>query len=561
MRLNRESEADRAAKEFAKKQVGKVAKTAGKAAGKAGLALMKHFALCLAGLVGAPLTVVILVVAVFLLILPSLSFTSGIGADAKYDSSSTSIVGVAWEDDAQLAINQRYNDLREAAFWNDLAALFSTGQWGQSGSRFSSTFANAADADATGTDGYFSSTNRLMALTNEAFRLSMQNGRIKNQAESMANQAKAEVEQEIATNYPKPDDIDPADYRVVVNVEPDPEFGTSESFVYESSYLIAAASIATNNNESFDMGVRQLLDIAFDVTGLDRFGSGDIVWTPYVATEINEPEYGSYETTEGGWIDNWVFDHYEVADAQGRVSIYYSYAEIPEEDLTRVVIRERNEPVWGEVIVTKRTMTVNAKITYSAHISSDYKDIINRRCELEDSLPAGTPAYEITQVQQAENSALELAKFYGAIGGDWAEVGEAGLPLPRGTYYISSVFGRRFLFGQWSFHKGIDLAAAQGTPVYAVKDGTITVPAYDANGYGNWVKIDHGNGLETRYGHMSSVIVSSGQTVSAGDLIGYVGSTGQSTGPHLHFEVRTNNTPIDPLSTELGPLIREAANG
>ena len=100
-----------------------------------------------------------------------------------------------------------------------------------------------------------------------------------------------------------------------------------------------------------------------------------------------------------------------------------------------------------------------------------------------------------------------------------------------------------------------------GVPIYAVKDGVCTVPPFDGDGYGNYVTMDHGDGIQTRYGHMSAVAVSSGQSVKAGEIIGFVGSTGNSTGPHLHFEIIVNGTRIDPLSTELGPLIEDAARG
>ena len=169
--------------------------------------------------------------------------------------------------------------------------------------------------------------------------------------------------------------------------------------------------------------------------------------------------------------------------------------------------------------------------------------------------------YEQTQEEQVNNNALELVKFYGLAGGDWAEIGEVGLPLPRDSYYISSRFGWRQLSTGPDYHQGIDMATfgVVGVPIYAVKDGTCTVPAFDGDGYGNYVTIDHGNGLQTRYAHMSAVAVANGQTVTAGEVIGFVGSTGNSSGPHLHFEIITNGTRIDPLSTELGPLIEEAA--
>ena len=108
---------------------------------------------------------------------------------------------------------------------------------------------------------------------------------------------------------------------------------------------------------------------------------------------------------------------------------------------------------------------------------------------------------------------------------------------------LTSPFGMR-----WGrMHEGIDIGAAQGTPIYAAAAGTVNYAGWEG-GYGNLTLIDHGNGLATAYGHQSQLAVSRGQTVSRGQLIGYVGSTGHSTGPHLHFEVRVNGVPNDPLS-------------
>ena len=112
---------------------------------------------------------------------------------------------------------------------------------------------------------------------------------------------------------------------------------------------------------------------------------------------------------------------------------------------------------------------------------------------------------------------------------------------------ITSPFGWR-----WGrMHEGIDLGAAYGTPIRAAASGTVIYCGWES-GYGNLTVIDHGGNLATAYGHQSSIAVSCGQTVAQGQVIGYVGSTGHSTGPHLHFEVRVNGNPVDPLDSRLG---------
>jgi murein DD-endopeptidase MepM/ murein hydrolase activator NlpD len=120
------------------------------------------------------------------------------------------------------------------------------------------------------------------------------------------------------------------------------------------------------------------------------------------------------------------------------------------------------------------------------------------------------------------------------------------LPIPGAT--LSSPFGLRNdpLSGGAGFHPGLDLSASSGTPIHAAAEGVV-VTAGDCGGYGYCVVIDHGNSLATLYGHQSGLNVGVGQHVDAGEVIGYVGSTGLSTGPHLHFEVRLHGLPIDPV--------------
>ncbi len=114
---------------------------------------------------------------------------------------------------------------------------------------------------------------------------------------------------------------------------------------------------------------------------------------------------------------------------------------------------------------------------------------------------------------------------------------------------IASGFGMRIdpVYGTPKMHKGLDFAAPQGTPIYATANGTVAVAGFTDGGYGNHVEINHGYGYETIYGHMVKVKVHSGESVTRGEVIGWVGSTGKSTGPHCHYEIHVNGEAVDPV--------------
>lgn len=114
---------------------------------------------------------------------------------------------------------------------------------------------------------------------------------------------------------------------------------------------------------------------------------------------------------------------------------------------------------------------------------------------------------------------------------------------------VASGYGSRIdpVYKTVKFHYGLDFAAPQGTPIYATADGSVTIAGNTGNGYGNYVVINHGYGYETLYGHMVRVKVRNGQVVKRGEVIGWVGSTGKSTGPHLHYEVHKYGQKIDPI--------------
>jgi len=113
---------------------------------------------------------------------------------------------------------------------------------------------------------------------------------------------------------------------------------------------------------------------------------------------------------------------------------------------------------------------------------------------------------------------------------------------------ITSGFGGRIdpFNGQMAMHTGIDFGLEYGAPVRPTASGTV-IAAETNGGYGKMVDVDHGNGLVTRYGHLSAILVKEGDKVTSSSIIGRLGSTGRSTGPHLHYEVRINDEPVNPL--------------
>ncbi len=173
---------------------------------------------------------------------------------------------------------------------------------------------------------------------------------------------------------------------------------------------------------------------------------------------------------------------------------------------------------------------------------------VNHEVEQQSEHGAGGPAILMDAAGVVEDKTAHLEnnlRIYEAILHEravhpsiWPVLGEL----------TDSFGGRHNPFGGYSFefHTGQDIATASGTPVAAAANGTVTFAGWQ-NGYGQIVVVDHGDGLTTRYGHLSHIDVTVGQNLTRGDLLGNVGSTGRSTGPHLHYEVRIDDEPVDPM--------------
>ncbi len=148
--------------------------------------------------------------------------------------------------------------------------------------------------------------------------------------------------------------------------------------------------------------------------------------------------------------------------------------------------------------------------------------------------------------QRSRLGAPHFTQILTSGGGFGAGIGSTVPGIWPTSGVVSSPYGLRW--NGSDFHPGIDIANDMGTPIVATADGVVTTAGWNAGGYGNMVDIDHGNGIVTRYAHASQVVVAAGQYVRRGQLIAYMGSTGFSTGPHVHYEVRINGQAVNPVS-------------
>jgi len=200
-------------------------------------------------------------------------------------------------------------------------------------------------------------------------------------------------------------------------------------------------------------------------------------------------------------------------------------------------------------IVVNRLSDLEAVVAEQQRVRSELAGEAAQHAALLDEVRARRAEFEAGIASLKAESATVIALLQGV------PVGVAGLALPSSGVLsapvagaVTSLFGPRVhpIFGNVRNHDGVDFGAAMGTPIRSAAAGTV-VAAGARGGYGNATIIDHGNGLATLYGHQSEMFVVAGAAVTAGQVIGAVGSTGFSTGPHLHLEVRLSGVPVDPL--------------
>ena len=246
----------------------------------------------------------------------------------------------------------------------------------------------------------------------------------------------------------------------------------------------------------------------------------------------NKSEFTDEVSVENGYyLKSEISDSEEIKTAVQNigvktVSVITTDSEIA---FSKKTVKTANEYIGYSKVTTKGENGISRKTESVERVNGEEIS----RTELSNEV-VKEPVTEVTTVGTAKTKASTAQRSTEKSAGFIC-------PLKKGSFTISAYYG------DGRGHKGMDLAANKGTPIYAVADGKVTFSGYDKN-YGYSVVISHGNGLSTRYAHASKLCVSSGQTVSQGDVIAGVGSTGYSTGNHLHFEVMVNGTRVNPIS-------------
>ena len=218
--------------------------------------------------------------------------------------------------------------------------------------------------------------------------------------------------------------------------------------------------------------------------------------------------------------------------------------EVLEEDLAELELTRTNLAETQAVLEIKRTESDGL-----------LRELVEKQEEYEIMLAESEAAQEDLMAQiAAKEKELSAAKYKEelvklALQGQNPPSNSAWT-TPVSGYTLTSPFGMRMhpVLGYARMHNGIDMACPQGTPIYATRSGTVTTASYQAGGAGYYVSINHGDGFASIYMHMTHFVVSAGQAVSQGQVIGYVGSTGISTGPHLHFGISYGGTYVNPLA-------------
>ena len=208
-------------------------------------------------------------------------------------------------------------------------------------------------------------------------------------------------------------------------------------------------------------------------------------------------------------------------------------------------------PVFGmeEIPAEERNAGLGNASRYDSFLGFDHAQLMEDAARRVDIL---------TRKAYVQSVSFDEVKVYSSRAGDMASCIPSIYPVNPKTVQMTSPFGARYhpIRQAIVFHEGVDLAGAAGQPVYATGDGVVESTQINFSGYGNVIVIDHGFGYKTRYAHLKEINVTAGQVVIRGDKIGTLGSSGLSTGPHLHYEVIYRGTQINPwnyLNPDISP--------
>jgi murein DD-endopeptidase MepM/ murein hydrolase activator NlpD len=289
--------------------------------------------------------------------------------------------------------------------------------------------------------------------------------------------------------------------------------------------------------------LRRLQRRLIDVYESPDVGALDVVFAATsMSAMLNDVEYFAQIGRQDKRISDALFDARNAMFA-ARQRTRKLQAQIAVETEAIRVRTDQQHAVAAELIASQQQLAVarTSKRATLSSIKGDESELVAESKSLQAE--SATLSARIQAAQRAA-AARSPAPASGSTG--------TGQPSASGFIWpvngpITSTFGSRCLGnGDCSSHPGLDIGVPAGTPIHAAASGTVIFTGW-AGGYGNLTLIDHGRGLATGYGHQSSIAVGSGAFVSQGQVIGYVGCTGYCFGAHLHFEVRVNGTPVDPL--------------
>ena len=270
---------------------------------------------------------------------------------------------------------------------------------------------------------------------------------------------------------------------------------------------------------------------------------------------------------EEGTVSYWevIFEASTFTDMLDRINMMQEIAASDQARLEEmreaadVITEARAEMEQGKQEMEESSAALEASKAEMEIKRTESDDILRELAKKQDEFQAMLDESESLQDDlmldiAAKEKELANAKYeeklaaLAAAGG--APASNATWVTPVSGYTLTSAFGNRLhpVLGYYRMHNGIDMACAQGTPIYATRAGTVTTASYQAGGAGYYVSINHLDGFSSIYMHMTHYVVSAGQSVSQGQLIGYVGSTGISTGPHLHFGISYAGSYVNPLA-------------